>query len=88
MYYSDVGLPDTVYIYECSICKREVQMSRIIKCDICNKTETEPKTGGWPGWGILTGKQGPNGELDFALCPDHLDAVFEFINNLMGNNKE
>ncbi|MFX1391825.1 MAG: hypothetical protein ACFE9Z_17305 [Promethearchaeota archaeon] len=35
MFDVDIGPPDTVYIYECKICKRELQYSGIIKCDIC-----------------------------------------------------
>ena len=62
---------------------------RKITCDVCGTATIENAMGdGWEGWGILTGKQGPNGETELALCPDHLDMVFEFINNLMGNNKE
>lgn len=62
---------------------------RTITCNICGAKSTEEKMGdGWQGWGILTGKQGPNGELEFALCPDHVNAVFEFVDNLMGINKE
>lgn len=62
---------------------------RKITCNICEQSSTENIRGdGWKGWGNLTGKQGPNGESELSLCPTHLDMVFEFVDNLMGNNKE
>lgn len=62
---------------------------RKITCNICERSAIENIMGeGWQGWGGLTGKTGPNGETELSLCPNHLDMVFEFIDNLMGKNKE
>jgi hypothetical protein len=67
---------------------------RQIKCDICEEKAIEKIMGdGWTGWGTLSGKvlKDDDGNIlatELALCPKHLDTVFEFINNLMGNNKE
>lgn len=57
---------------------------RTVKCDICEEIQTEKIPGmGWPGWGMIQGRQGPNGETDFYLCPEHLDLVFDFIDSLI-----
>ena len=60
---------------------------RTIECNICEKKQTENISNeGWPKWGIVQGKANEKGETDFHLCPEHLDSVFGYIKNLMGES--
>jgi hypothetical protein len=55
---------------------------RTIKCNVagCKEIYTEQKPGtGFPGWGVIQGKQNEKGEMEFHLCPKHLNMVFRFV---------
>lgn len=55
---------------------------RIIQCNIpgCNHSAQEATpNAGWPGWGVLQGRANEHGEMDFHLCPEHLDKTFKLL---------
>jgi hypothetical protein len=55
---------------------------RTIKCNVegCREIYTEQGPGaGFPGWGVLQGRQNEKGETECHLCPKHLDMVFKYV---------
>lgn len=58
---------------------------RTVKCGICGKEERELSYGsGWSGWGEVKGAILQNNYCDGEphICPDHVKAVFDFLDGL------